>query len=58
MSTKQFRKFTLPLAAAAVLAVSSAAFAGTTVSTPPQQSAEKPVDCKKMPDHDRCKGKK
>jgi hypothetical protein len=58
MSTKHLRKFTLPLAAAAVLAVSSAAFAGTTASTTPQQSAEKPVDCKKTPDHDRCKGKK
>ncbi|MDP1674878.1 MAG: hypothetical protein Q8L65_17415 [Burkholderiales bacterium] len=58
MSTKHLRKFTLPVAAAAVLAVSSAAFAGTTVSTTPQQSAEKPVDCKKTPDHERCKDKK
>jgi hypothetical protein len=58
MSTKHLRNYTAPVAVAAMLAVSSAAFAGTTASTTPQQSAEKPVDCKKTPDHERCKDKK
>ncbi len=51
---KQFRKFAIPVAAAAVLALNGVAFAGTT----PQQSAEKKVDCKKMPDHKDCKDMK
>lgn len=51
MSMKQhFRQFAIPVAAAAVLALNGVAHAGT-----PQQSAEKPVDCKKTPDHKDCK---
>lgn len=54
MTKQQFRNFAMPVAAAAVLAVSSAAFAGTTVGTTPQQTPEKPVDCKKTPDDPKC----
>lgn len=53
MSMQQFRKFAMPVAAAAVLAVSSAAFAGTTAGTSPQQTPDK-VDCKKTPDDPKC----
>lgn len=49
---QQIRKFAIPVAAAAVLALNGVAFAGTTV----QQKSEK-VDCKKMPDHASCKKK-
>lgn len=49
---QQIRKFAIPVAAAAVLALNGVAYAGTT----PQQSAEK-VDCKKTPDHKDCKKK-
>jgi len=48
----QFRKFAIPVAAAAVLALNSAAYAGT--GTTPQQAPEKPVDCKKTPDDPKC----
>lgn len=51
---QQFRKFTLPAAAAAVLAVSGAAFASNTAGTTPQQAPEKKVDCKKTPDDPKC----
>ena len=51
MTQQQFRKFAMPVAAAAVLAVSSAAFAGT--GTSPQQTPDK-VDCKKTPDDPKC----
>lgn len=54
MTKQQFRKFAMPVAAAAVLAVSSAAFAGTTADTTPQQTPEKPVDCKKTPNNPKC----
>lgn len=47
---QQFRKFAIPVAAAAVLALNGIAYAGTT----PQQEPEKPVDCKKTPDHPKC----
>lgn len=46
------RKFLAPVAAALVFAM------GTAHAVTPQQSAEKPVDCKKTPDHERCKAKK
>lgn len=46
------RNFAIPVVTAAVIAVSSIAHAVT-----PQQQAEPPVDCKKTPDHERCKGK-
>lgn len=49
---QQFRKLAIPVAAAAVLAVSSAAFAGT--GTSPEQTPEKPVDCKKNPNDPKC----
>lgn len=48
-----FRKSLAPVAAALVFAMGTAH-----AVTPPQQSAEKPVDCKKTPDHERCKAKK
>ena len=54
MTQQQVRKFAIPVAAAAVLAVSSAAFAGTTADTTPQQTPEKPVDCKKTPNDPKC----
>lgn len=47
---QQFRKFAMPVAAAAVLALNGVAYAGTT----PQQAPEKPVDCKKTPDDPKC----
>lgn len=51
MSMQQhFRKFAIPVAAAAVLALNGMAYAGTT----PQQAPEKPVDCKKTPDDPKC----
>jgi len=46
------RKFLAPVVAALVFAM------GTAHAVTPQQSAEKPVDCKKIPDHERCKDKK
>lgn len=49
---QQFRKLAIPVAAAAVLAVSGAAFAGT--GTSPEQTPEKPVDCKKTPNDPKC----
>ncbi len=49
---QQIRRFAIPVAAAAVLALNGAALAGTTA----QQKAEK-VDCKKTPDHESCKHK-
>ncbi len=53
--SKQYtvRKFVTPVAAALMFALGTAH-----AVTPPQQSAEKPVDCKKTPDHERCKAKK
>lgn len=54
MSTKQtVRKFVTPVAAALMFALGSTAYAVT-----PQQSPDQPVDCKKTPDHERCKDKK
>lgn len=47
------RKFLAPVTAALVFAMGTAH-----AVTLPQQSAEKPVDCKKTPDHERCKAKK
>ena len=46
------RSFAIPVVTAAVIALSGVAHAVTTA-----QQAEKPVDCKKTPDHERCKGK-
>lgn len=45
------RQFAVPLATAAVLILSGLAHAGT-----PQQT-DTPVDCKKTPDHEKCKYK-
>lgn len=50
----QFRKFALPVAAAAVLAFNGVAYASSTAGTTPQQAPEKPVDCKKTPDDPKC----
>ncbi|MBX3661338.1 MAG: hypothetical protein KF804_02690 [Burkholderiales bacterium] len=47
------RTFLAPVTAALVFAMGTAH-----AVTPPRQSAEKPVDCKKTPDHERCKAKK
>ena len=47
---QQFRKLAIPVVAAAVLALNGVAYAGTTQ----QQTPEKPVDCKKTPDHPKC----
>ncbi len=52
---KVFRKFVPPLAAAVVFAVTGTAAHAV---TPPEQTPEKPVDCKKKPDHPRCKDKR
>ena len=41
-----------PLAAAAVLALNGVAYAGT--GTSPEQTPEKPVDCKKTPNDPKC----
>lgn len=46
------RSFAIPAVTAAVIALSGVAHAVT-----PGQQTEKPVDCKKTPDHERCKGK-
>jgi hypothetical protein len=54
MSMQQFRKFAIPFTAAAVLALSGVAHAGT--ESTPHQAPEK-VDCKKVPDHKDCKKK-
>ena len=52
----RFRHIAIPAITAAVIAVSGAAHAGT--ADPAQQpQPEKPIDCKKNPDHERCKGK-
>lgn len=47
-------KLALPFAAAAIIALSGVARA----SQPTQQTPDKPVDCKKTPDHERCKDKR
>jgi len=52
MTMQQFRKFAIPVAAAAVLALNGVAYAGT--GTSPEQTPEKPVDCKKTPNDPKC----
>ncbi len=52
MSTQHtVRKFVAPVAAALAFAFTL----GTAHAVTPEQSAERPVDCKKTPDHESCK---
>jgi|GEM_PF-1447590 len=51
---QQFRKFAIPFAAAAVLALNGVAYAGNTTSQQAPDKAPDKVDCKKTPDHKDC----
>lgn len=49
---QHIRKIAVPMVAAFMFALN-----GTANAVTPQQQTEKPVDCKKTPEHPRCKDK-
>lgn len=51
--SQRILKLAVPFAAVAMVALNGAAHA-----QPAQQTQDKPVDCKKTPEHERCKDKR
>lgn len=51
--SQRILKLAVPFAAVAMIALN-----GVAQASPTQQTPDKPVDCKKTPEHERCKDKR